>query len=137
MSREQHRGHIKDCFRAHMRRRFNWRSLKNGLHRGVPRPLFVPVIAMIRGSGVQSSSYLISLGEVWLGEQEVPPPPNPGSVSQAKSLLDKLSSRVSRRPVVTVLSYFTSRVINHPVLAPHPLPIVFPHHRAILLHTDT
>ena len=120
-----HTGGASKTVLAPIRRKFNWRSLKNGLHQGFPRPLFVPVIAMIRGSGVQSSSYLISQGGVWHEEEEVPPPPHPGSVSQAKSPLDKLSSRASRKPVY-ILSYWHRSSHQPPRAGTPPSPQCLP-----------
>ena len=56
--------------------------------------------------------------------------PNPRSVSQTKAPLDKLSSRASRRPVVTVLSYRRKSSPQPPRAGTPPSPL-FPHHRAI------
>ena len=106
----------------------NWRSLKNGLHQGFPRPLFVPVIAMIRGSG-WFPERLLSHQPGRGVAQQVPPPPHPGSVSQAKSPLDKLSPRASRKPVY-ILSYW-HRSSHQPPRAGTPPSPLFLHHRAM------
>ena len=91
------------------------------LHAGFPRLLFVPE-TMVLSSAWEG---------VWRGVSppKIPPPPHPGSVSQAKSPLDKLSSRASRKPVY-ILSYW-HRSSHQPPRAGTPPSPLFLHHRAM------
>ena len=130
-------------------RRFNWRSSQMGFSRGGPRLLFVPEfsavaeIIWVRGldclpvrySRIEHKQY--PQPRVTPGISTPATAVEPESVNQAKAPLDKLSPRASKDRYSQFRHIGTSRVINHPVLVPHPLPRVFPHHRAIFLHSDT
>ena len=106
MSGEANRVRIKDCFRAHMHRKFKLALTQEWASSRVPSPTVRPSDCHDQRFRLVSRAPSISSAREGCGteEEEVPPPPHPGSVSQAKSPLDKLSSRASRKPVITVLS---------------------------------
>ena len=126
MSGEANRGRIKDRFRAHMHRKFKLALTQEWASSRVPSPTVRP--SDCHDQRFRSPELLLS-HQPGRGVEEVPPPPHPGSVSQAKSPLDKLSSRASRKPVY-ILSYW-HRSSHQPPRAGTPPSPLFLHHRAM------